>query len=95
MKKLLFIPLLLLAIFTTACDDNKTRTPPEPPLVATKGITALPETAEAVHTEVPKSQEPDSHVPSTLPPEPQPLSFSAQDGQTLQGKFCPDALVSR
>jgi hypothetical protein len=92
MKKRLFLLLLLLLIFITACGDNKTRTPPEPPLVVTKEITALPETTAVVQTEVPESQEPNTQVPSTLPPEPQPVIFSAQDGQTLQGKFYPSAL---
>ena len=92
MKKRLFLTLPILLIFTTACGGNKTRTPPEPPLVATEEISALPETAAVLPTEVPESQEPNTQVPSNLPPEPQPVSFSAQDGQTLQGKFYPASL---
>ncbi len=85
MKKLLFIPLLLLVIFTTACDVDKP--PPTPTLPVTEEIAAPIETEAVVQTEVP-----DSPLPSTLPPEPQPVSFSAQDGQTLQGKFYPASL---
>ncbi len=92
MKKRLFLPLLLLLIFITACGNNPTETPPEQTPVLTKSITALPATAAVVQTKVPESQEPDFQVPSSLPPEPQSVSFSAQDGQTLQGKFYPSSL---
>ena len=87
MNKRLFLPFLLLLIFLTACSSNPTEIPPEPTPVLTEGITALPETAEAVLTKVPESQ-----VPSALPPEPRSVSFSAEDGQELQGKFYPASL---
>lgn len=89
MNKRLFLPLLLLVIFIAACGDKKTETPPTTIPVVTEKITALPETEAVVQTEVPESEEPDPQVSSTLPPEPQSVSFSAHDGQTLQGKFYP------
>jgi hypothetical protein len=94
MKKRLFFPLLLPLIFITACGVDKTKTSPMPTPMVTEEITVLPETEAVVQTEVPESQVPDSQVPSTQPAEPQSVSFSAQDGQTLQGKFYPASLKS-
>jgi len=89
MKKKYIFLLILLMFFSSACVSKKSEPPPVPIITAAEKITELPHTEE-----VDQTKETDTLVSDALPPEPQVVSFSADDGVLLEGLFYPAPIKS-
>ena len=84
MKKQRFFLLTILMLFTFACVSKIPEPPPSPTVTAAEKTTELPNTEEADQT-----KQTDTPASAALPPEPQAVSFSAEDGVFLEGLFYP------
>jgi hypothetical protein len=89
MKKRYSFLLIILMFFISACAGQKPEAPPVPTATAAEKTTEPPHTKEADQTE-----ETDTPASDALPPEPQVVSFSAEDGVLLEGLFYPAVKIS-
>jgi len=76
-------------VTATVTPEGVTEEPEEPTATITEELTEKP-TEEPEQTQEP-TVEPTEEPPVSLPPEPQDITFQAEDGQTLSGRYYPAA----